>query len=151
MRCLGVYQDRGSRKLKGPKIPPCHVGKWRATCNLAAEASSHQLLLENECGCHTTDRWGECTCYLCHDSLLPPQSFLIMRDEHFHLRFWWQDNWWQFPPLTVGRTLVFHQYQDGIFGRNRLVRMFKEEDMVKKKREWKDVLCEWWEDIKFKY
>ena len=31
------------------------------------------------------------------------------------------------------RTLAFRQCHDGIFGQNRLVRVFEEEDMVKKK------------------
>ena len=39
-----------------------------------------------------------------------------------------------FLPLTVGRTFIFHRCHGGMFDRNRWVKVFKEEDMVKKKR-----------------
>ena len=39
-----------------------------------------------------------------------------------------------FLPLTAGRTLAFCQCHGGMFGRNRWVKVFEEEDTVKKKR-----------------
>ena len=39
-----------------------------------------------------------------------------------------------FLPLTVGRTLAFRRCHGGMFGQNRWVKVFEEEDTVKKKR-----------------
>ena len=44
-----------------------------------------------------------------------------------------------FLPLMVGRTLAFHRRHNDIFGRNKWVRVFEEENTMKKKRNEKTI------------
>ena len=128
-----MYQDQGSKKPKGPRTPPCHGSKWKATHDPMAETSSHWVPSKNRRKHRTMVQWGERTHYQGRDSFPHPRSASIQNGSIFAHDFGSRIVRGNFLPLTARRTLVFDRRYKEIFGRNRWVRMFEEEDTVKKK------------------
>ena len=89
---LGLYQDQEWRKPKGPKTPPYHGNKWRATHSWAVEANNHWAPQESECGYCITDRWGEGNHCLGRYPLPPPQNDMIWRGEPLYPRSCQEDH-----------------------------------------------------------
>ena len=114
---LGVYQDQEWRKPKGPKTPPYHGNKWRATPGRVVEANNHRSPQENECGYCTTDRWGEGTRCLGRDPFLLLGTIWFGEGNHFAHSLGRRIISNNFFPLTTGRTFIFCLWHDGIWMR----------------------------------
>lgn len=117
VKYLGIWQDRGSKKTKGPKTPSCCEGKWRA---IRIRWQRHVLARKlQEMGMIIIPRINERSTFTFWISA----SFFLIEAFWFRVRsvlayvFGGKVVRGNFFSLTVGRTFTFRQWHGRMSGR----------------------------------